>query len=959
MIRLKNMKMKPKLTLLFVLVGLIPLALVGWWSSDQATDALMHKSYEELVNVRESKKTQIQRFFAERKGDIQVLAETIATLRREAYKKLDAVQEMKKREILNYFDTMKSQIRVLKDDPFVINALIEFDRVYEDAGNTVDTAEWKALARQYDPRMKSIMNDNEWYDLFLIHDDGDIVYTVQKEGDLGKNILRSELQGEGIGKAFEKAKKMQKDEIALVDLSAYSPSDGKPAGFMIAQMRDEYDILKGYIAFQIPLKNINEIMQQRDGMGQTGESYLVGADGLMRSDSYLNPDEYSVPASFGNKTKIETEAVREALAGKEDQRVITDYRGAPVLSSWNTLDLGQGVRWAMMSEVDVEEAFSPEDEEGNEFFARYKELYGYYDLFICIASGWCFYTVEKEDDYRTNMLTGKYSNTNLGELFQQVAETKEFGFADFEPYAPSNNEPAAFIAHPILGKDGEVQLIVALQLSIDKMNEIMQQRDGMGKTGETYLVGSDKRMRSDSYLNSSTHSVVTSFRKNTKVETDASLAALEGKTGEHVVIDYTGKPVLSAYTPLDVWGTTWALLAEINQSEVRTPVNALIVSILLTAVIVAVVVAALALVLAGSIAKPLQKGVEFAKAVASGDLTATIDVDQKDEVGMLARALLDMIEKLRGIVSDIKGASNNVASGSQEMSASAEEMSQGSTEQAASAEEASSSMEEMAANIKQNSDNATQTEKIAVQAAQDAEKSGKAVIETVNAMRSITEKILVVEEIARQTHMLSLNATIEAARAQEYGKGFGVVASEVRQLAERSRQAAAEISSMAGSSIAVAERAGEMLGQLVPNIQKTSELVQEITAASTEQNRGTDQINMAIQQLDQVIQQNASVSEEMSATSEELAAQAEHLQSIVEFFRTDQSERRTTAPARHEKQQASSHVQRLSEFKATPKGSNGGGNEHKTVEFPDPGYDFDMKKVTLNGDEKDAEFEKF
>ncbi len=1002
MMTLKDINMKPKLTLLFILVGLIPLAFVGWWSSSRATDALMDKTYAAMVNIRDSKKAQIQRFLADSKEDITVLAETIETLRREAYKKLDAVQEMKKRQILNYFESMKSQIRVLKDNPFVLNAMIEFDRAYEEAGNTVDTPEWKALARQYDPRMKDIMKDNEWYDLFLIHDDGDIVYTVQKEEDFGKNIERSELQGEGIGKAFEKARKMEKDDVAFVDLSAYSASDGKPAGFMIAQMRDEYDILKGYIAFQIPLKNINEIMQQRDGMGKTGESYLVGADGLMRSDSYLDPENHSVAASFEKNTQVQTQAVRQALAGHEDARVILDYRGVPVLSSWDTVDLGDGVRWAMMSEVDVEEAFSPVDEDDNAFFARYKELYGYYDLYLCLADGWCFYTVEEEDDYRTNMLTGPYSNSHLGQLFRQVAETKAFGFADFEPYAPSNNEPVAFIAQPVLNKNGELQLIVALQLSIGAINTIMQDREGMGKTGETYLVGPDKLMRSDSSLDPEHHSVHASFAnpEQGRIDTAAVNNALDGETGEEVVTDYSGSPVLSAYTPVTVWDTTWVLLAKIDEAEVFTPINSLLRAVMIAAAIVAAAVVVTALTVARGIANPLVKGTQLANAVALGDLSGSIDVRQQDEVGILAeamrtmvanlkntvkiaeriadgdltadvtimsdkdvlgQALAAMVERLQTIVGDVKNAAENVSSGSQEMSSSATEMSQGATEQAASAEEASSSMEEMAANIRQNAENAQQTEKIAAKAAQDAEDSGKAVAQAVNAMREIVKKISIVEEIARQTHMLSLNATIEAARAEEQGKGFGVVASEVRALAERSQKAASEISQLAGQSTAVAERAGEMLQKLVPDIQKTAELVQEISAASSEQNRGSEQINQAIQQLDQVIQQNASVSEEMSATSEELAAQAEHLQATIDFFQTGEAERKPAAfrkkPAEKTRTgiaaQIHSQVAHIRDHRKIHSPETGGNGDEPG------GHDFMLGQAGVSEDEKDVEFERF
>ncbi|MYL83456.1 HAMP domain-containing protein [Desulfovibrio aerotolerans] len=289
-------------------------------------------------------------------------------------------------------------------------------------------------------------------------------------------------------------------------------------------------------------------------------------------------------------------------------------------------------------------------------------------------------------------------------------------------------------------------------------------------------------------------------------------------------------------------------------------------------------------VLTKAITGPVQKGVQFAEAMSNGDFTKTLEIDQKDEIGILAASLNTMVVKLREVVAEIQSASENVASGSEELSASAQSMSQGATEQAASVEEISSSMEQMSSNIKQNAENAQQTQSIAVKAAQDAQEGGKAVISAVTAMKNIAEKISIIEEIARQTNLLALNAAIEAARAGEHGKGFAVVAAEVRKLAERSGSAASEISDLSTSSVRIAEEAGEMLTKMVPDIQKTAELVQEIAASSMEQNSGADQINKAITQLDQVVQQNASASEEMASTSEELSSQAEQLQSTIEFF---------------------------------------------------------------------------
>ncbi|WP_374487128.1 methyl-accepting chemotaxis protein [Zoogloea sp.] len=304
----------------------------------------------------------------------------------------------------------------------------------------------------------------------------------------------------------------------------------------------------------------------------------------------------------------------------------------------------------------------------------------------------------------------------------------------------------------------------------------------------------------------------------------------------------------------------------------------------------ALLVLALNVVLYGMIRRlvrrPLQQAVNTAQVIASGDFTTRIEVHGNDEAGQLLGALRDMSERLSDVIGQVRSSADSLGSASEQVSATAQSLSQATSEQAASVEEVSATVEQASASINQNSDNARLTDTMASKAAEEAASGGDAVSQTVSAMKEIAEKIGIIDDIAYQTNLLALNAAIEAARAGEHGKGFAVVAAEVRKLAERSQEAAQEIGEVAGSSVRLADQAGHLLQAMVPAIRKTSELVQEIAAASEEQSGGVGQISTAMHQLNQVTQQNAAASEELAATAEEMSAQAEQLQQLVSYFRT-------------------------------------------------------------------------
>lgn len=532
------------------------------------------------------------------------------------------------------------------------------------------------------------------------------------------------------------------------------------------------------------------------------------------------------------------------------------------------------------------------------YFKNYMEIYGYYDVFLIGADdGDTFFTVTKESDFAGTTARIKSS---LNDVWRRAIRG-EVALSDTKPYPPSANAPAQFVAAPIR-EDGKIVGVVALQISIDAVNKIMQQRDGMGETGETYLVGPDKLMRSDSFLDPKGHSVSASFANPGagSVDTEAAREVFAGRDGNKIIIDYNGNPVLSAYDPVTVGSVTWAIIAEIDQAEVEAPINKLLYSILTVAIVLIILVVVAAFFVGRMIASPLIKSVDFATKVADGDLTQTIEMDQKDETGMLADALNKMTANLNSMMQEItKGATELSASSgklsetSTEMSANAEQTSGKATTVAAAAEEMSVNMnsvsaaaeeaatnvnivaaaaEEMTSTIDEIARNTAKTSDMSSQAVAQASSASEKVNELGEAASEISKVTETITEISEQTNLLALNATIEAARAGEAGKGFAVVANEIKELAKQTAEATLEIKGkIEGVQRSTQATVGE-IKEITKVIDGVNTMTNSIAAAIEEQSAATQEIASNVAQASQGIQEVTENVAESSTVASDIAS---------------------------------------------------------------------------------------
>ncbi len=506
-------------------------------------------------------------------------------------------------------------------------------------------------------------------------------------------------------------------------------------------------------------------------------------------------------------------------------------------------------------------------------------------------------------DGQAKTKAGTYINVLDRAYFKAiVVEKKDFAIGDVS-ISRDSKVPAAMFANSIKTPDGQVRGLAAFEIRMETISSIASSIR-LGKTGYGWIV--DQRGLVIAHPNSEAVlalNTLDSAKEGYSGLDDLGKRMISMESGSGTYLRNDGVRMVTFFSRVPN-SPGWSLGLSIEEKELTSTVRS-ILSILYIILIIGIAISVvLAIIIANSIAKPVRLIVQGLGLLAQGDLALTgFDfaesrkiIGRGDELGDAGRSLDVMLQALKKVVGEIKVSSQEVSSGSAQLSDTAQGLSQGANEQAASIEELSASVEELASTVHQNADNTKQADSLSRRVADNAEVSGKSVEETVSSMKEIASRISIIEEIARQTNLLALNAAIEAARAGDAGKGFAVVASEVRKLAERSAKAAGEINELSKKSVAVAGEAGKRLQELVPDIKKTAELIQEIAAASEEQSNGAEQIAKGVTQMDTVVQQNASGSEELAATAEELAGQAINLSNIIGFFKTAADDSSAASP---------------------------------------------------------------
>ncbi len=864
------MKLKTKLVLIFLSISILPLAFLSFYNFLETRKALESSVSQSLETQSKAQRTTVARLFKAYQDDLDQLIMSLKTFQKESFKMLEvsSVNKIQRLEALiqGWHDFLASQA----------SGQVSVQGIH--------------IFRQYFDTQKKIEGYDRYYkiaheqtkasgfeDYLLIDLDGTCVFSVLNGSEVGKNINHSAFDGTSLKKAWMEAK--EKNNIAMADFEQYDSGIASYCAFIATPVIEPNSRKAvGYAVLRCPHKPIDHIVQNRDGLLPTSESYLVGE---------VN----------GKRTYRSNRVVKKGLAGtsrsgKDIEKGLSGQTGImSKVGSTGDIEFAHyapvkahGLKWMLNTTASAEEILNPQV--GNNsigFLEDFMRKKGYYDLFLIEPNGIIFFSITHEADYRTNIINGKFRNSPLASAVNDAIKGKKYAFGDIALYEPSNYAPAAFQAMPLLNQNGDLEMIVALQIDINQINSIAHAVSQIEQGMETYFVGSDRRMRSDSLLNPEEYSVAASFTKDHHVKTIPVSEGLNGKNGFFRGDNYLNDQSLTVYTPIELGSTRWVMVSDMNEKIAFASLEKTKKATLVVIVVLVVIISILGFFFANSITGRLLPAYSLLKNVASGNLNGNINVKGNDEIAQIGLAANTMVSDLRKMINTLVQNSHELTAASKELSATSIQLESNARETTvdanrviesghdldssikdvlsitqdlnlqaqsvvASAEEISSSSKE----ISHSCERGTETAKNCLD---KAKKAAQGIDELANMANSIGEVVSIIKEIADQTNLLALNATIEAASAGEAGKGFAVVANEVKALSRQTAEATGRIGKQILSIQSSVKHAIDSIRDIHTIAEEQNLISATIAQTVNHQNQATDEITKSIVRVSQNTQE--------------------------------------------------------------------------------------------------------